>query len=355
MKNTSLYIGVGTAVAVAALAAGLAWFGGTAVESEPTQAAENRAKPPEMRSVANPLNRELAGKNAQGEPVRPPALATLKEAVALEEGLPYANRSRALQARFDRQGAEAEPLTVQEVALLMTFLENPAGPEGLSRSETNALKNDALNLLALQAPDKQALAELLRSIHADPKQDTVMRDYALQTLAGLEGTGNTGPYAQHWKLVEEAADPKRKIRSNQESLLAATSLLHLMNAGLEGRLSSGKEAEVRHFALAMARNEKLTSSARLTALQVCGQLGVTDARALANELARSDQTAFTLRIAAVATLGDLTDANDKKTITYLEDLTNGRNIRLREPARVALKKIQARAGGGTKLARNAQP
>jgi hypothetical protein len=77
-----------------------------------------------------------------------------------------------------------------------------------------------------------------------------------------------------------------------------------------------------------------TELARITALQVCAQLGVKDVLPLALQFAESAKS-IPLRVSAIAAVGQLGGA---EVTAYLENLAAGNDARLAVPARAALQR-----------------
>lgn len=251
----------------------------------------------------------------------PPALA---EALSHTSRLPYAQRLAAVHAA-GRTLAE-RPLTPAQAASLRAFVAAPAIPEGLSIQQVRALKNDVLNVLCVQSGGEATTAAMLRALHADESADPGLRDYALQHLVTLSERQPSLGWSTHWAAIDGA-----------DTALAATALIHLSLRDRQGELTPAERTNLAAAALRLAGDATAKDPARTTAIQVCAQLKLTAARPLAHDLARSDQASMPLRIAAVATLGDL--GGDAATHAYLTTLTTGSEKRLRVPAQSALQRL----------------
>lgn len=249
-----------------------------------------------------------------------PALPALAEVLGLDSGLPFDRRLAAVHA------LDPARLNDHEAAALLAFVAERRAPAGLSAPQVLALKNDILNVLTARPHSAlaPAVAAALRAIHDDPSQDAGLRDYALQFLAVLSPAAGFEP---QWR-VAEGDDPA----------LAATAQLQLLSFAREEKLPAADKARLAAAAAALAADPAAPEPSRATALQVCGQLGYAEARQLAYDLARDTRAGFPLRIAAIATLGDLA-GTDADTRAYLASLTTGPERRLRFPAQSALKRI----------------
>lgn len=348
-KKTTILISVSAVLAVGSAAL---WRSQTSAPPSATVSPALPALPaPAIVLTAADARRPLASYSSGGD-IRPlPSAPALEEALSRTSRLAYPLRLKAVHALY---GAF---LTETEAARLRAFVADPAAPEGLAASQVRALKNDVLNLLCLHPGGEAETAALLRALHADETQDAALRDYALQHLAGLVERDPALGWETHWRAAE-GADPA----------LAATALLHLLaqvrkerGAGSGERASAlpapptsasptlpasafpalpalpAARVRLADASLRLAADETAPEPSRATALQVCGQLRHAGARDIALSLARSDRAGFPLRIAAVATLGDL--GGDPATRDYLTALATGPERRLRVPAESALRRL----------------
>jgi HEAT repeat protein len=141
------------------------------------------------------------------------------------------------------------------------------------------------------------------------------------------------PHAKEQAEVRQAL--LDALRETQTSI-AGTGLLALHR--LAGAESAIDKPAVQRAALQLAQDEQCGELARITAVQVCGRMGVKEVAPLALQLAQT-AASVPLRIAAVATLGDVGGAAARG---YLEELARGEDERLRVAAASALQRLNGR-------------
>lgn len=207
---------------------------------------------------------------------------------------------------------------------LAAFVADSQAIDGLTEVEVRALKNEILNCLGAQHSGLKELIDFLCALYADENQDPAIRDYALQHLAEIDPSETK--LSAHWAAAK-----------GRDSNLAATAMLHLLSWNREGRLSEDDVNQLGGVAWNLASNLQVPATNRITALQVCGHLKLPQARNLAFILARSDRESDLLRIAAIATLGDLGGSSDMRE--YLASLANRPESRLSIPAASALQRF----------------
>ena len=275
-----------------------------------------------------------------GEVVLPGELPSLSEILDLNNEITYAERMEVIHALYAKKDSSPK-LSLKQIELLESMVLTPnlkiEFPQSkLTKGQENAFKNDILNALLFQRDYHSRLLEVLGLMRKDPKQNLVMRDYALQFIAAANEGNQIEEviYEAHWDTI------KNRGETQESSVLAATSMLHLLSANDLGKLNDTEKLTLQKAAYDLANDKDAPSSARITALQVCGKLELGHVRELALSLSNSKATEYHLRIAAIATLGDLD--YDSATNQYLHQLVLGNDRRLRKPAISALSRIQKR-------------
>jgi HEAT repeat protein len=188
-----------------------------------------------------------------------------------------------------------------------------------------------MDKLTAQAALPADVAQVLVAIYQDPAQDVVMRDYAVQHLnpayvqAGLEQ--RTILQQALWSAVTET-----------DSSIAGTALLALQNLAQDH-----KEIDpdtLGEAALNLAGDGRCGELSRITAVQVCGRMGLNQAAPLLLQLAQTAES-VPLQIASIAALGDV---GDEAARNNLRQLASQADPRLRPALETALKKMNKRQG-----------
>jgi hypothetical protein len=223
-------------------------------------------------------------------------------------------------------------LTAEEAQAFHAYLLMPAqsGPE--TRQEENWLRNVMMDKLAEQPNAPTNFARVLVSIFQDKEQDVVMRDYAVQHMTPIyeRTTAEEKTLLRQtlWQAVEETG-----------SSIAGTALLALGDlAQDQPEIEKNKLAEA---ALKMAGDQQCGELSRVTAVQVCGRMGMSEAAPVALELAQNAGS-IPLQIAAIAALGDM---GDQQARAYLQQINADSEPRLKPAIETALKKMNKRLGG----------
>jgi hypothetical protein len=203
------------------------------------------------------------------------------------------------------------------------------------------LKNQLMDVLCALNPPPAQLADVLAQIYHDRNQNEALRDYAMQHLATfhqqLNGASEEMRRIKSFEMAE-AENVLWEGLSETDNSIAGTALLGLL------RLAQSEpgydEQAVAQAALNLARDNGAGELARITALQVCAKLQVTDALPLVMNAAQPTQT-VPLRISAVGALGVLGGAEQ---VAFLDALIQGADERLKLPAQHALNQINQRLG-----------
>jgi len=255
---------------------------------------------------------------AAGPGVVPPSIQPAVEAGSYEQ-------------RVARVHALPANLTDQEVQALCSYLLFPSPATSRNRQEENWLRNEMMDKLTAQAALPADVAQVLVAIYQDPAQDIVMRDYSVQHLnpAYVQAGPEQRTILQQalWSAVTET-----------DSSIAGTALLALQNLAQDY-----KEIDpdtLGEAALNLAGDGRCGELSRLTAVQVCGRLGLKQAAPLLLQLAQNAPT-VPLQIASIAALGDV---GDEAARAYLQQLAGQADPRLGPALETALRKMNQRPG-----------
>lgn len=222
---------------------------------------------------------------------------------------------------------------------LYSFLVQRSPLDGEQRG--HVLKNRLLNTLTDMDPPPAGLSEVLVRMYRDHGEDVVIRDYALQHMAsnyeqldragGVEAQDRQNGQQQIQSALWEAA-------RETDSSLAGTALLGLSHLAAEG-FKDIQPAQVADAAFKLAGDMSAGEMSRITALQVCANLGNQKILPVALQTAREGETVH-LKISAIGALGILAAGNTEAK-GFLEQLQRSEEPRLRQPAQLALKRILA--------------
>jgi HEAT repeats len=253
-----------------------------------------------------------------------PVPATVKAAVPAVSAATYAERVAKIHALPGN-------LSAQEIESLYAYLAAPATSPAGDRPRENWLRNEMMDKL-VEAPVLPAgLVRLLVSIYQDPAQDVVMRDYAVQHMAPVYARAS----AEEQVLLQNAL---WQSVAETGSSIAGTGLLALSDLAPDHReFEPGKVGEV---ALKLAGDDRSGELSRITALQICGRLGLKEAAPLMLQVARTAGS-IPLQIAAIAALGDV---GNEEARAYLRQLAVQPEPRLLPALGTALRKLNERLG-----------
>lgn len=217
--------------------------------------------------------------------------------------------------------AELRVLTLAEKRALLGLLTASADELHLRPGELNSLKDSVAKVLKRQVGLSDELAAHLIVLYNDVDMDLVWRDYCIQHLADLY---RHDPDNSDIREVLLCASRERA------GTLAGTALL-----AMRKNVSTGFTEDVlTQRAFAVAADATYDDMVRLTALQVCAELGDVRAVPLAREIIGS-QSSIHLRMSAIAVLGRLGQVHDCESIKpYL--LSSDSRLRTAAKAAVAL-------------------
>ena len=192
----------------------------------------------------------------------PMVAASTSRAVAVVCGADEATACR-YEARNDalRSIARRRDLPKEDVAALLAYLR--AADSAMRVERVAALKNDVMNLLRVQRPPVEGLAETLISMFDGGRHPPAVLDYCIQHLGAMQNG-----------IADDAL--RRRIRevfvrtARQRSLpCAGTALYSLAD---DRRATPAQKSELRRLTIALCRADA-TASARVAAIQLAGERG----------------------------------------------------------------------------------
>ncbi len=232
-------------------------------------------------------------------------------------------------------------LSANDITALREFLGLPkTASSGTSAIALNSLKNDVLEVLMDQYEMPEGLGRQVAEMFSDPNADYMWREYCLQFMAPFlskgisnieQGTPNSEGMTEEMVMVESALFSALDERDED---LAGTALLGLDKLGK--KYDDFDHSEVIVKAVEMAEDTHTSSRCRLTAMRVAAAAESEDILPTARELAQNAETDL-LQGAAITTLGDFADPQDKELLTQLA-ATGNRQISA--AARAALSRFE---------------
>lgn len=193
-------------------------------------------------------------------------------------------------------------------------------------------KNELMNALNRQSTLPGVIVDLYATIYRDPAQNEVIRDYAIQHVY------EAYPKLTAAKLKGDAISLLREAADESASSTAGTAILAL--ARLAQSNASLAKDEIVTTAFDLASNPSANPSARISALQVIGQL---DAQAAVPLLVQTVQNgeSVPMQLSAIGALGLV---GGRTEIELLNGIAGGGNTRLKPAALTALERIRERTG-----------
>ena len=218
-------------------------------------------------------------------------------------------------------------LTDPETVALLAFLDQKKPDTAtLEVLDFDALKNDITDVLLKQPVLPGALAPQLLAMYRDTTHDDAWRNYCIQFLARLYPRLEEKEQAQVRQLFQDALLERQKSFSG-------TALIALKNFADRPEFD---RAEIGNAAMTLLRAPDTLPYIKATALQVAAILGQPEAPVVARQWLAAPGTEITLRISAIATLGQRGVPGD---LAILKPLTRGGDTRIVTAARAAVAKL----------------
>jgi hypothetical protein len=259
-------------------------------------------------------------------PQQPPA-GTLSEQMRL---IVSPDGKAGFKERMAAVHAIKKDLSNEELRAFYGYLLAPAHT-GEDRVQENWLRNEMMDKLVTQQNPPAGLTDMLVAVYQDKNQDVVMRDYAIQHMNPAYAQAGAEEKSSLQQVLWQAT-------GETDSSIAGTALLALNNLAQDN--AEFDKEKITETALKLAGDEQCGELARITAVQICGQTGATQAAPLVLQLAQSAGS-IPLRITAIAALGDL---GDRSVETFLQQIAAGNEDRLKPAAESALKRLNKRLG-----------
>ena len=208
----------------------------------------------------------------------------------------------------------------------------------LSFRQLNGVKNVALDKLIHQKKMPEDLGRRIVGMFNDKGMDDQWRDYALQhfSLYHEKKWPNGVPpdndpeasliHDAYWKALDET-----------HNTIAGVALIGLQSVSeTDPRYDRKKVAD---SAVSLAKRSDVSVHVKITAMQVCGVMGVTEILPEARAVAEEADT-HVLKISAIATIGDVGEARD---VAFLRKLLQQSGTgKLKKAVETAIEKISSR-------------
>ena len=290
-------------------------------------------RPPEPVATlpaTSPTNGPLPAVSSAPAPRRP-VTAAPAPLPAASQSLPPATAAATFAERVKRVHELPRNLSDQDVQAFLAYLAAPAASVPADRSRENWLRNEMMDKLVETPALPSGLVRALVSIYQDPAQDVVMRDYAVQHMGPVYARASAPEKAVLQNALWQAAE-------ETGSSVAGTALLVLSDLAPDYR--EFERSKLEEVALRLAGDDHCGELSRITALQICGRLGLKEAAPVMLQLARTAEN-IPLQIAAIAALGDV---GNEEARAYLRQLAQQPEPRLQPALETALRKLNERLG-----------
>jgi hypothetical protein len=229
-------------------------------------------------------------------------------------------------------------LTSEEIQVLIAFLRSPiAADTSLDLLSINSIKNEVMDLLIQQEPVPQDLGKELALMADDSSLDSGLRDYCVQHFApyfkARWGSGEVDPESPDYQAIMLGYDQAVRLTNTS---LPGTALIGLYS--LSEDYQAVDRQNVEKLAFQMGNDPGTFVNTRVTAIQICGRMGLKEILPTARIEAQSGES-IQLRMSAIATLGDLGEKDDAALI---EALSLEKDSRIQTAAQSALKRLNRR-------------
>jgi len=289
-----------------------------------------RGEPALPRPMAQPVPGKVAVKPVvTGDAALAPTVeASISRAVAVVCGADEATACR-YEARNDalRSIARRRDLPKEDVAALLAYLR--AADSAMRVERVAALKNDVMNLLRVQRPPVEGLAETLISMFDGGRHPPAVLDYCIQHLGAMQNG-----------IADDAL--RRRIRevfvrtARQRSLPCAGTALYSMAD--DRRATPAQKSELRRLTIALCRADA-TASARVAAIQLAGERGWREVLPTLRKTLSGTRRDVVLDIVCIGSVGLLGDKDDIALLSRFS--TDSRRAAAVEEA---IRRIRERSG-----------
>jgi len=285
----------------------------------------------------------MAGNTFAGTTVsRQPAVSVSSIIAGLQPGANYEQYAMIIRGL-------GRNIPVSEQAALSAWITGPQ-PSQFTDSQWLYLDNVVMDALSQQATPLPAYSSLLVAITTGTSYNSGLRDYALQHIADrLQPMSPSQSFETDPKQRAAMVKVMLQAAKNPGSDLAGTALqgLHVLlqardysvahNSPSAKPTLSVSAATLRPVAVKLATASGVPMKTRMTALQVCSERGFGEVLSTSRSIAADSKQPATLRLSAIAAMGNLGDANDAQ---ILNTLKNEPDSRFAMALRHAMKQLQ---------------
>ena len=247
---------------------------------------------------------------------------------------PYNQRLAAVERIADLSAPGAQ------TALIDYLLQQLPDMDSDRRAAEYELRNNMLNKLREYSSDPGAVTEALLKIYRDPAQGDVLRAYAVQHMSGWVRTGAPAP-GEREQLLAAVRDAAGKVNNPA-----------IGGAGLIALREVGPKEDAGAFAMKALASGSACPESRISAFQVCAELGVESAVEPARTALADRNAPGILRMSAVHALARLGGPADERLLRELAASGSGQSggrldgdELVRNAARLALASRQSERKG----------